>query len=338
MVSLPVLARLTADSALTSIQYRVVETKIGDQVILSPDANGDYGTYHPYQPDQVDSGNAQDGFTSAITNRLETTKITASKSWTSDNNDAWGTRPGDGTTWSVTYLLQRKLDAEPDDAWKYLTGYGDGEATDPADPDVISQTITGTTDSSSATWENLPECDVNGNAYEYRIVEQVPGSYDVTGGIPVDTAEVNGVTYRYYVVSGSNLEGAQAYVNALRTVDLTGTKQWNDYGTGLANSITEADLPTMVLYRQIEGGTAEQVKMKNGTDSVQPVWSKSGNSNTWTFVYRDLPAADKNDKPYTYWAVEQAGTSEGYYPIYGTSGAGGTTTEGDQQTVPPLQM
>lgn len=329
---LPVLARYDSNSVLTSIQYRVVETKIGDQVISSPDENGNYITYHPYQPDQVDGGNAQDGFTSAITNTLETTKITASKSWTNDTSDAWGTRPGDGTTWSVTYLLQRKLQAEIDDDWKYLTGYGDGEAAGPADPNVISRTITGTTDKSSVTWENLPECDVNGNAYEYRIVEQVPGSYDVTGGTLVGTAVVNGITYRYYVVSGSSSDGTQAYVNALRTVDLTGTKQWNDYGTGLANSITDADLPTMVLYRQIEGGTPEQVKMKNGTDPMQPVWSDTDHDGVWTFVYSDLPAADKNDKPYTYWAVEQAGTSEGYYPTYGTSGADGTTTDGDQQT------
>lgn len=105
---LPVLARLAADTALTSIQYRVVETQIGDQVISSPDENGDYITYHPYQPDQVDGGNVQDGFTSAITNTLESTSITATKSWKDDADDVWDTRPGNGNTWSVTYFLQSK--------------------------------------------------------------------------------------------------------------------------------------------------------------------------------------------------------------------------------------
>ena len=325
---LPVLARLAADTALTSIQYRVVETQIGDQVISSPDENGDYIAYYPYQPDQVDGGNVQDGFTSAITNTLESTSITATKSWKDDADDVWDTRPGNGNTWSVTYFLQSKTN-NTDWGWVVETDSKADPAGSATQDGVVSLTISGTGNDTKVTWENLPEFDASGNRYEYRVVEQVPGSYDISDP-NAELIQDDDTEHRYYVVSNSG--GSQTFVNKLRTVDLTGTKQWNDYGTGLANSITADDLPTMVLYRQIKGGTPEQVKMKNGTDPAQPVWSDADSDGVWTFVYSDLPAADKNDKPYTYWAVEQAGTSEGYYPTYGTSGADGTTTDGDQQT------
>ena len=304
---LPVLARLSADTALTSIQYRVVETQIGDQVISSPDENGDYIAYHPYQPDQVDGGNVQDGFTSAITNTLESTSITATKSWKDDADDVWDTRPGNGNTWSVTYFLQSKTN-NTDWGWVVETDSKADPAGSATQDGVVSLTISGTGNDTKVTWENLPEFDASGNRYEYRVVEQVPGSYDISDP-NAELIQDDDTEHRYYVVSNSG--GSQTFVNKLRTVDLTGTKQWNDYGTGLANSITADDLPTMVLYRQIKGGTPEQVKMKNGTDPAQPVWSDADSDGVWTFVYSDLPAADKNDKPYTYWAVEQAGTSEG---------------------------
>lgn len=140
---LPVLARLAADTALTSIQYRVVETQIGDQVISSPDENGDYISYHPYQPDQVDGGNVQDGFTSAITNTLESTSITATKSWKDDADDVWDTRPGNGNTWSVTYFLQSKTN-NTDWGWVVETDSKADPAGSATQDGVVSLTISGT--------------------------------------------------------------------------------------------------------------------------------------------------------------------------------------------------
>ena len=80
---LPVGGRGTAagghEGELFSIEYRIVETAIGDQTITQPTEdssvnNGDiYKDYHPYQPTtQSDSSNpTTGGFTSEITNTLE---------------------------------------------------------------------------------------------------------------------------------------------------------------------------------------------------------------------------------------------------------------------------
>ena len=154
------------------------------------------------------------------------------------------------------------------------------------------------------------------------MVEQVPGSYDVTGGDEVATATKNGVTYRYYVVESTETEGAdkhdtQSFTNELRTVGLTGTKLWEDFDTTLADNLTADNMPTMVLYRQAEGGSAEQVKMKNGSEPAQPEWTETADG--WTFTYENLPAADKNNKPYTYWAEERPASVPGFYPVYGST-------------------
>lgn len=181
----------------------------------------------------------QDGFTSAITNTLESTSITATKSWKDDADDVWDTRPGNGNTWSVTYFLQSKTN-NTDWGWVVETDSKADPAGSATQNGVVSLTISGTGNDTKVTWENLPEFDASGNRYEYRVVEQVPGSYDISDP-NAELIQDDDTEHRYYVVSNSG--GSQTFVNKLRTVDLTGTKQWNDYGTGLANSITADDLP-----------------------------------------------------------------------------------------------
>ena len=322
-----------ADGDVSQIQYRVVEVEIGDQVIDQPTAPATeerasiYATYTPYQPYQTDGGDAENGFTSTVTNVLKGTSITTTKSWSGDTGDAWGTR-GSGSNWSVTYFLQSRI-GQGD--WEWVVRTGSAPADSPEDAGVVSHTVTGadTTDSGTYTWNNLPQFDTDSKEYEYRVVERVPGSYDVTG-IAAEQVEVSGSSYRYYVVSstdGADGTSTQTFTNTLRTVDLTGTKAWEDYGTTLADSLTKEDMPEMTLHRSVNGGSDEDVTRYAG----QPEWNPNGDG-TWTFTYEDLPAADATDRPYTYWAEEVPGSADGFYPTYGTSGAGGTTTNGDQQT------
>ena len=353
---LPLIARLSADSDLNKIEYRVVETKIGDSdtVIASPSEDGTYATYHPYQPSQATTTSDDDIKSStSITNTLETTSVQATKSWSNDTvdnvEDAWGTRPADGNNWVATFFLQRKM---ADGAWGWVVEAGskakpDGSATQDG---VVSVTISNgmTSDgnhdvtknndgSVTVTWKNLPDCDENGGKYEYRIVEQVPGSYDVKNATEVEDADT---AHRYYVVN--SVAGAadtdpdsQSFDNELRTVSLTGTKKWNDYGTGFAPTFDANNAPQMVLYRQVgnDTTTAEKVTMKDGSNPAQPTWTDKGDG-TWTFTYTGLPAADENDRAYTYWAEEQAGSgnTDGFYPTYGTADGAGTTVGDGAQT------
>lgn len=339
---LPLVARLDKNSDLYKIEYRAVETAIGDQTIKAPnDDNGTYENYYPYQPSQVTTTDpANNSSATTVTNTLEDTSISATKTWANDTSDAWGTRPGSSTAWTAKYFLQRSTNGAD---WEWVVKAGSkadpsGSATQEG---VVSLTITGgsSANTGTATWESLPEFDTGGNRYSYRVVEQVPGSYDVTGqgAEKVDDADKD---HRYYVVNVASGTGddssSQDYTNTLRTTSLTGTKSWNDYGTGIAPDFDENNAPTMVLYRQIKDGPAEQVKLKNGSAAPQPMWTDN-NDGTWTFTYTGLPAADENDKPYTYWAVEEAGSgnADGFYPVYGSAdeqsnashGADGTEIE-----------
>ena len=168
--------------------------------------------------------------------------------------------------------------------------------------------------------------------------------YDVSDGKKVEDSDTD---HRYYVVSSTNggdagdSQSSQVFTNVLRTTSLTGTKAWEDYGSGIADSLTINDMPQMTLYRATVTDTdesgkptafspAEQVKLKNGTAAPQPTWSKADDG-TWTFTYKGLPAANKNNVDYVYWAEEQQGSVDGFYPMYEQSGAAGTRVESDTQ-------
>ena len=349
---LPVIARYGADSPLYNIEYRVVEVKIGDRDIsgsvstaVNPQDGKVYGEVHPYQPEQTGwGGDAQSGWATSISNTLETTKVTASKSWAGDDlngtDDAWGTRPADGNSWTVTYFLQRRLQ---DGDWQWVVEAGsDADPAGSASQDGVvrltisnglasdgnHEVVVNDDGSVTVTWKNLPECDENGTPYEYRVVEQVPGSYDVTGATEVEDTDAD---HRYYVVAAAG-DGSYAYENELRTVDLTGTKAWvSDYAQV---DFDEGKAPKMTLWRQVgdDASTAEQVKMKDGSAAPQPAWNDDDGDGVWTFVYENLPAADENDEDYVYWAEEQVGSVDGWYPTYGTADAAGTEVDGDQQT------
>lgn len=326
-----------------SIEYRAVEVAIGDQKIEQPTSadvtftytKADGTAYHPYQPAQDSWTNTANSSATTISNTLETTKISATKTWAGDDANAWGTRGGN--EWTVHYLLQRKLVTEGDAAWQWLMEYGAEKAESPLDDGIVSTTISGTGDFATTTWENLPDCDEDGTSYEYRVVEQVPGSYDVTDAsaeLVVEATEpTTGVTYRYYVVDsveGGDAGDAQTFTNTLRTVELTGTKRWDDHGTTLADNLTEADMPDMVLYRATILDNRKFGPTENVTSyASKPDWS--GGGDTWTFTYENLPAANEDNVDYVYWAVEKEAGAPGYYPLYGSdedassSGAQGTT-------------
>ena len=341
---------------LFTIEYRAVEIAIGDQPITPPTANAPgsngsiYNAYHPYQPSQEETGNENDGYHSEITNTLETTSISATKRWEGDVNgntqDAWNTRPdGANGSWEVTYLLQRKLSTQGADAWAWLMEYGADPASSPLEVGIVSQTITGNDQSKTVEWENLPDCDEKGTQYEYRVVEQVPGGYDVTdtsAELVTEATDTKGtaattddVTYRYYVVSSTQgneqTPDSQTFTNTLRTVNLTGTKEWDDFNTGVAPNIADKDFPTMTLYRAYKTGDTTYSQAQQVTyiyNNGQPEWTDANSDGIWEFAYNGLPAANADDKPYVYWAEETSGSAEGFYPLYGSTGNQNATGHG----------
>lgn len=354
---LPVLASLdrTSGTKVYAIQYRAVETTIGIegeegyQEIAAPNDDGKYeDNYYPYQPDQSDigawTGDAQNGWSTTISNELKDTSISATKTW-DDQEDAWDTRPAgeESNEWTATFFLQHSTDDGKIWEWVVEADSGANPSGSASQTGVVRLTVSGSDETASATWNYLPQYDTSGKEYQYRVVEQVPGSYDVPGATQVADTDT---AHRYYVVSTTagigDVSSTQSFTNNLRTVDLTGTKQWEDFGSGLAPEFDENDLPEMTLWRAVDNGDgtfgqAESV-LKYGNPAPQPTWTKNGNG-TWTFAYSDLPAANASDQDYVYWATESAGSGNtgGFYPVYGTGGtqseethgAGGTTVDKD---------
>lgn len=354
---LPVLASLdrTSGTKVYAIQYRAVETTIGIegeegyQEIAAPNDDGKYeDNYYPYQPDQSDigawTGDAQNGWSTTISNELKDTSISATKTW-DDQEDAWDTRPAgeESNEWTATFFLQHSTDDGKIWEWVVEADSGANPSGSASQTGVVRLTVSGSDETASATWNYLPQYDTSGKEYQYRVVEQVPGSYDVPGATQVADTDT---AHRYYVVSTTagigDVSSTQSFTNNLRTVDLTGTKQWEDFGSGLAPEFDENDLPEMTLWRAVDNGDgtfgqAESV-LKYGNPAPQPTWTKNGNG-TWTFAYSDLPAANASDQDYVYWATESAGfgNTGGFYPVYGTGGtqseethgAGGTTVDKD---------
>lgn len=366
---LPILAKVLGGTSLQAdqlytIEYRVVEVAIGGQDISDKVNNYtggnskdvyDTGVY-PYQPAQTGwKGNAQNGWNTAITNTLDDTNIAATKTWSGDQNDNWATRPDNGSNknqWQATFFLQRSTDGA---TWEWVVEAGANPATSATSPGVVSVTITdqNTSNSQTATWEHLPRANEQGVAYRYRVVEQVPGSYDVIGAEQVTDTDT---AHRYYVVPVTEATGdnpsSQFFTNTLRTVNLTGTKAWVDWDDDSSNNpaFDASKAPKLTLYRSIQTGTdgttgkatwsdPERVK-QNGSPAQQPDWTDANNDGVWEFTYTSLPAANENDQPYVYWAEEQVGTDGigGYYPLYqyGEDGQSDTSQDAAGTTVDVL--
>lgn len=337
------------NNAVVHLEYRAVETMIGDVPVTPPTGNAAvsgqgnaYGIVSSYKPSQETtyptSGDATHVGTTTITNTLVPTGVSVKKVW-SDKDNAWDTR-GNGGTWTVSYLLQRTTD---NTNWEWVTQYGEtlGEGDDLFSDKIVGGTVTNESKDLTYTWSNLPLYSSDNETYTYRVVERVPGSYDVTDlkaesvledkyGNPI-AEEHGGVEYRYYVVPGDTVEGALSYTftNTLRTVNLQGTKLWNDYGTGLADDLTTDDMPKLTLKRKA-GNVTETVKYV-ATDDGQPTWGSDGNG-TFTFLYEGMPEANSDNVSYTYWAEETDGASDGYYPLYGTGDSTSGTSHGADAT------
>lgn len=325
------------DGTIHTLAWRAVEKKLvynagsrNEKVVevSSPDNEGTYASYYPYQPSQTSSskGNDQGGTEciSTITNTLDATAITAKKTWI-DNDNEWVTRPGTnaaGDGWSVTYALQRSTTPNDGNSWKWLSEYG-ADVDNPFANDagelassLLKATISGTGADATATFENLPKTDVDGKEYTYRLVEKVVGSYKVEGALV--GSSVDGKVQLVAVGVGANASGAscQAFTNALNTVDISGTKRFNDYGTGLAPTTLEQVQSSVKLkvQRSLDGLSWSDAE-KDGGIAPQAEWAM-GENGAWTFKFSSLPYADQAGNVYQYRVVEVSDGASGFFDSY----------------------
>ena len=141
-------------------------------------------------------------------------------------------------------------------------------------------------------------------------VEQVGGAIEMTAAkewkhsfTDLPAYDKDGNKYIYFAVETStgNYLTSYDYSDADKTVitntskgEISGTKTWKDNGDAYK---TRPETLTLTLTRSVAGGDSETV-------NATPEWTKN-DDNTWTYVYKDLPMADKTGQAYTY-TVEEA--------------------------------
>ena len=326
----------SSEGVSREISWRVVESKLTydaglakqtEVEISSPDETGSYLVYKPYQPSQSESfetnGKGELVSTSTITNTLESTSISASKTWDDAGNE-WASRPGTqhvGDTWSLTYALQRTTTPSDASSWRWLSEYGAEIESPFADdqgslnPKLLTAVLSGTEDSASATFGNLPKTNPSGVEYAYRLVEQVKGSYSASGTV-VATSNDGKVK----LVVAQEDQAANAFVNRLDTIDIKGRKLFNDYGTGLApQSIKQVqDLVKLRVQRSVDGQTWADAT-KDGGKADEPEWKLD--DGTWVYWYWGLPKTDQAGNVYHYRVIEVSDCSSGFYESYANDAA-----------------
>ncbi len=325
------------------VEYRVVEKYLvydkdsatPTVVELSgPDSSGSYGDagYYPYNP-TVSTQSSTDGaktiYTSTMTNTLTAMSLALTKTW-DDQENAWHTRPGTSATsdtWSVQYALQRSTDGGA--SWSWVTTYGGGNVTDATalnedgtfNAKLRTVVLQGVGESASTTLSNLPASDTAGHPYTYRMVERVTGSYSASGIEIADaTKTVAGGTVRLVAVTASSSADGAApsalFTNSLNAVKVSGTKVWDDAGSGLAPAFADAETAVSLrLERSTDGSNWVAATKADGT-AAQAAWSKTDDTH-WAFTFSDLPKSDQAGVTYRYRVLETGAGSNGFIATYG---------------------
>ncbi|MDY5358103.1 MAG: Cna B-type domain-containing protein, partial [Collinsella sp.] len=334
---------LGTGSSAVKVEYRVVESLLVYEqreskvkVYLDCDKNGNYSVRHSgariYLPSQTEEhASGSSTWKSNITNELKgtTTSIKVRKTW-DDGGNAWVTRPGTSSpndSWATTFVLQRSSDGGR--TWKWFTKYG-SVVDNPFNGSILNDNLLTRNVSvadTNVSFDKLPAqgVGVNGQAveYQYRAVELVKGSYEATT-VSADVLAISDeCSMRLELVPASE-EGVQRYVNTLVTTTVTGTKTWNDWGTGLASTLDPSTCGIKLnLYRKVAGGSEELVKVADATGTLRdaaPKWTKNEDG-TWTYEFTGLPKTDQNGKVYSYSVKEVDGSVAGWYNAQNNNGS-----------------
>ena len=197
--------------------------------------------------------------------------------------DVSSTKDGNGNvTYTITNVEKTSFDVEKKwvgmegqeievELWR-ITG---SEAGDNQSKKVPDQTLKLTKDKLTGTFTDLPAYDKDGNKYIYFAVETSTGNY---------------------LTSYDYSDADKTIITNTAKGEISGTKTWLDNNNAYGTDGTRPETLTLTLKRSVEGGDSEPV-------NATPEWTKN-DDNTWTYVYKDLPMADKTGQAYTYTVKE----------------------------------
>lgn len=198
--------------------------------------------------------------------------------------DVSSTKDGNGTvTYTITNVEKTSFDVEK--KWVGMEGQEievelwrttGSEAGDNQSKKAPDQTLKLTKDKLTGTFTDLPAYDKDGNKYIYFAVETSTGNY---------------------LTSYDYSDAGKTVITNTAKGEISGTKTWLDNNNAYGTDGTRPETLTLTLTRSVAGGDSETV-------NATPEWTKN-DDNTWTYVYKDLPMADKTGQAYTY-TVEEA--------------------------------
>ena len=221
-----------------------------------------------YSTSDISGAGTDSAVTVFVTNALKTVQVDFKKAW-NDSENAFGTRPD-----SITLQVESRL--------------GTGKWNAVAGKTAVVTSASGWTHS----FTGLLKYTTDGTTeFEYRVVETklTYGTTDLSVG-------ADGTAGAYQSAQTDNL----TVTNTLKTTSLTVSKEWDDTDN-LYHTRPASDLTVALQSKESTGWTAvlKDDKAVTGTLTYDPA------SKTWSPAeFDDLPAADKNGKPYEYQAVE----------------------------------
>ena len=271
-----------------------------------------------------------------ITNTLETTSVSGTKTWV-DNDNASGLRPesvtvnllrnnipidsrtvSEETGWAYEFTNLPKYDAEGNEYAYTITenavnGYEERVNGTNVTNTLITTDVVGTKiwNDNNNYWGLRPDAITvnllrNGDVIDSKIVSaqnnwlymfnSLP-KYDADGNEYTYTVEENPVTGYNAQVAGNNI------INTLDTTEVTVTKTWDDQNNKFD---TRPDSITVNLYKDGEQIASQEVKP-----------DASGN---WSYTFTNLPKVDAEGNEYEYTVTENGVTG------YDTQVSGNTIT------------
>jgi pilin isopeptide linkage protein len=240
------------------ISYLVKETTEGDFEIRYYDENQSNANQTAAH---YDSKNFVVGQTAEVlVENCEFTTYTGTKTWY-DFHNKYGVRPG-----QIQVTLYQRLEGQD---------VSEAKAYTDKNGKTFTKAISGEDDTWEYSFEHLPIYDDNGVKYIYSVTEDYV-TYD--GHVTADSANL-----RYYTGDGNHtsvgfVSGDMNLNNTLTTVNVNGTKVWDD-------EWDSSKRPESIIVRLVANGAV--LKDAQGNDICQEVTADA--EGNWSFTFENVP-------------------------------------------------
>lgn len=281
----------------TKLRYQVIETILGNAFVTYDNVTGIYensGAYLPFNDNPAITAGTGGSDLTKITNTLdEKVTLDVEKNW-EDQNNVYSTRPD-----KIILVLQRRYAGDPNEPFV--------DALDTVTGQVIKQELSASANPSTISFPYLQKYDEENKEYEYSVRELINGATpELLNNYTV--ARENSSTQDQ---SGQTISYKTTLTNTLKTVNVSGTKKWEDSSNVYITRPTDIILN---LFTQTESAAKVQIPFHK---TPAPVWSKE--ENIWTYTFLNLPKYNKEGESYTYSVEEVPIENQRYVTSYDTN-------------------